>query len=323
MLSRSLLKKSIVESRLLLVSCMAALYAFCWVRVWLVSFFEMSRFKAIIEQFREYERFSPVPFEQLFTYTGRIALAFDEPVVVMSMSMWAIARGSDCVSGEIGRGTMEMLLAQPVSRVQVLWSQATVTIGGVVLLATASWLGIYTGIMTTTVKEPAPAETWTIPWLDFDISNPFAEEEMVDVPMSLQVDPANFVPASFNLLALGVFLAGLSSLLSSLDRYRWRTIGLVAGIFVVQVILKIISLAADRLHWLGYCTFFSAYEPEQFVSVALNNPENVWSIALFDASGHYAGLGPLGYNLILLGMGLAAYVAASLVFRARDLPAPL
>jgi ABC-2 type transport system permease protein len=155
------------------------------------------------------------------------------------------------------------------------------------------------------------------------LSNPFAEEEMVDVPMSMQVDAVDFAPASFNLLSLGVFLAGLSSLLSSLDRYRWRTIGLVAGIFVVQVILKIVGLAADRLHWLAYCTFFSAYEPEQFVSVSVNSPENVWSIALFDASGQYTGLGPLGYNLILLGMGLGAYAAATFAFRARDLPAPL
>jgi ABC-2 type transport system permease protein len=317
------LKKSIIESRLLLISCMAALYSFCWVRVWIVSFFEMSRFKAIVEQFREYERFSPVPFEQLFTYAGRIALTYDEPVVVVCMSMWAIARGSDCVSGELGRGTMEMLLAQPVSRLQVLLSQATVTISGVVLLAAASWLGVYTGIMTTSVKEPAPTATWTVPWLGFEVSNPFAEERMVDVPMSQHVDPAAFVPASFNLLALGIFLAGLSSLFSSFDRYRWRTIGLVAGIYIVQVILKIVGLAADRLHWLAYCTFFTAYEPEAFVSVAVNNPENVWSIVVYDASGQYAGLGPMGYNLILLGMGLAAYIAASLVFRRRDLPAPL
>ena len=141
--------------------------------------------------------------------------------------------------------------------------------------------------------------------------------------MSIEVDSATFVPASFNLMALGVFLAGLSSLFSSWDRYRWRTIGLVAGIFVVQVIIKIIGLAAERFQWLGYCTFFSAYEPEQFVSVAVNRPEDVWSVFLYDASGQLTGLGPLGYNLILLGMGLAAYIAATFVFRARNLPAPL
>ena len=38
------------------------------------------------------------------------------PLVLFSAVIWAIMRGSDCVSGEIGRGTMEMLLAQPVRR---------------------------------------------------------------------------------------------------------------------------------------------------------------------------------------------------------------
>ncbi len=325
MINRSLLKKSIVESRMLLFACVAALYAFCWARVWIVSLFEMDRFKAIVEQFREFERFSPVPFDQLFTYSGRIAMTFDEPVVVVSMCMWAIARGSDCVSGELGRGTMEMLLAQPVSRIQVLWSQALVTVGGVAVLAGASWLGIYTGIMTTSVKEAVPSATWTIPWIDIEIPNLLEadEEETVDVPMAFRVDPVDFVPASVNLLALGFFLAGLSSFFSSLDRYRWRTIGVVAGICVVEVIIKIIGLAADRLHWLGYFSFFSSYEPERFVNVAVRTPENTWSIALYDAAGVFTGLGPLGYDLVLIGMGLAGYLAATYIFHARDLPAPL
>jgi ABC-2 type transport system permease protein len=323
LINRSLLKKSVIEARLLFVACAAALYAFCWARVWMVSLFEMSRFQTIVEQFREFERFSPVPFEQLFTYPGRIAMAYDEPVVVVSICMWAIARGSDCISGELGRGTMEMLLAQPVSRVQVLWSQAAVTISGVVLLAATSWLGIYTGIATTSIKEPAPAPTWTIPWLDIQLPNPLAEEELVEVPMAFHVDQVDFVPAAFNLMALGFFLAGLTTLCSALDRYRWRTIGIVAGFCIVQVIVKVIGLAADHLNWLGYLSFFSAYEPERFVSAAINSPEQTWNLVVFDTSGAWVGLGPLGYSLVLIGMGLAAYLAATFIFRARDLPAPL
>jgi len=322
-MNRSLLNKSIIEGRLLLLSCMAAMYSFCWARVWVVSQFEMSRFKVIIEQFREYERFSPVPFEQLFTYGGRIALTYDEPIVVTCVTLWAIARGSDCVSGEIGRGTMEMLLGQPISRVKVLWSQAAVTIAGIALLALTSWLGIYTGVMTVSVQEPAPPETWSIPWLDIELSNPLAEEKTQLTPMSEKVDPEIFVPAAVNLFALGFFLAGLTSFFSSLDRYRWRSIGLVVGIYIVQVIIKVLALATDRFHWLLNCTFFTAFEPERFVSIAANTPEYTWSLVLRDEAGHFADLGPLGYDLILIGMGLIAYAGATIIFRRRDLPAPL
>jgi hypothetical protein len=34
-------------------------------------------------------------------------------------------------------------------------------------------------------------------------------------------------------------------------------------------------------------------------------------------------LGPLGYNVILLGIGFAAFAGATVAFRIRDLPAPL
>jgi len=321
-INRSLINKSIVESRLLLVCCMAALFGFCWTRVWLVSQFEMSRFQTIVEQFQQFERFFPVPFEQLFTYAGRIALTYDEPIVVVCISLWAIARGSDCISGEIGRGTMEMLLAQPVSRVQVLWSHVLVTVAGTGLLAIASWLGVYVGIQTTVVEEPAPAARVTIPWFGVEFPNPLAPVQMERVPMRERVRATWFVPAAFNLFSLGVFGAGLSTLMSAFDRYRWRTIGIVAGFYLVQMTLKIVGLAADHLSWLSRLTFFTAYEPERFVSVAIHNSERTWSLWFRDAQG-LSVLGPLGYNLILLGLGFAAFVGATIVFRIRDLPAPL
>lgn len=322
-MNRSLLNKSIIESRLLLLSCMAAMYSFCWARVWVVSQFDMSRFKAVIEQFREYERFSPVPFEQLFTYAGRIALTYDEPIVVVCVTLWAIARGSDCISGEIGRGTMEMLLGQPIRRVQVLWSQASVTIAGIAILALTSWLGLYTGIMTNSIQEPAPREVLTIPWLNIELPNPLAQEKTQWTPLSEKVDPEVFVPAAVNLFALGFFLAGLTSFFSSLDRYRWRSIGLVVGIYIFQVIVKVLALASDNLRWLLNCTFFTAFEPERFVSIAANTPEHAWSLVLFEDGGRWLDLGPLGYDLILIGMGTLAYLSATWIFHRRDVPAPL
>lgn len=321
-MNRSLLKKTVLEARLLLLSCMAAVFSFCWAWVWLASQFEMGRFETVVEQFREYERFSPVPFEQLFTYTGRIAMAFDEPIVVLCISLWAIARGSDCISGEIGRGTMEMLLAQPVSRLQVLVSQASVTIVGIGILSLTCWLGIYAGIMTNTVEEPV-VQSWTIPWLNWQLPNPLAEEQVRQVPMADQVDPAEFAPAVFNLFALGFFLAGISSLLSACDRYRWRTIGLVVGVFIFQLIVKVLGLASDRLDWLARCTFFTAYEPQRFVSLAIHSPESAWALVLRDENQRWVDLGPLGYDLVLIGLGAAAYLAAAVIFSKRDLPAPL
>ncbi len=321
-MQRALLRKNIGEAQLLLAASMLVMFAFCWVRVWIVSLLPTDRFKNILEQFREFERFLPVPFDQLFTYPGRIALTYDELIVVMSVAIWSIARGSDAVAGELGRGTMEVLLAQPVGRLRVLGTQALVTTVGVALLAVTSWCGLYVGIHTTTVKElvdPPPAWPWSI------LMSPdqLMAGETRDVPMSTKVNVVDLTPAAVNLFALGFFLAGLSTFFSSLDRYRWRTIGIVAAIYVVQIILKIVGLASDSTRWLRNWTFFSAYEPERFVSLAVHSPGAAWSFWLVDEQGRFVELGPLSYNLLLVGMGLAAYVLAAWVFHRRDLPAPV
>lgn len=322
-MNRALLKKYIGEAQWLWLACAAALFAFCWFRVWLISRLSIGQFESIIENFREYERFSPVPFEQLFTFSGRVAMMYSEPLVVLCVSIFAIARGSDCVSGEIGRGTMEMLLAQPVSRLQVLGTHAAVTLLGVSLLSLVTWLGMSAGIHTTYVKEQGPQPTYKVPFTGIEVPNPLAKREIVHVPLAEKVDQRNFVPAIVNLLSLGVFLAGLSTFFSSWDRYRWRTIGFIVGFYVVQLIIKVAALASDRLSWLTYCSVFTAYEPEALVSVAVNFPEETWSIFRFDDEGNFRRLGPLGYDLILLGLGWVTYTASAIIFCKRDIPAPL
>lgn len=321
-MQRALLRKNIGEAQLLLMASMLVLFAFCWVRVWIVSLLPTERFKNILEQFREFERFLPVPFDQLFTYPGRIALTYDELIVVMSVAIWSIARGSDAVAGELGRGTMEVLLAQPVGRLRVLGTQALITTVGVALLALTSWCGLYAGIHTTTVKEPVtPPLTW--PWSALMSPEQLMEGETREVPMSTKVNVLDLAPAALNFFALGFFLAGLSTFFSALDRYRWRTIGVVAAIYVVQIIMKIVGLAADSTRWLLKWTFFSAYEPERFVSLAVHSPTAAWSFWLTDDQGHFVAWGPLSYDLLLVGMGVAAYVLAAWVFCRRDLPAPV
>ncbi len=320
----ALVRKSVRESQLLLISSTLVMFAFCWLRVWLISLLPTDRFETIVEQFREFERFVPVPFEQLFTYAGRLALTYDELIVVMCVVVWAIARGSDCVAGELGRGTMEMVLAQPVSRRRVLWTQSLVTISGLALLVLASWVGIYVGIQTTAVDEPVQApdlSPWALPGMLADPAQ-MLEGPTRKVPMSEKVSPAVLWPATVNLFCLGFFLAGLSTLVSAADRYRWRTIGIVAAIYVVQLIMKIVGLAADRWAWLLKCTFLTAYDPERFVSVAVHTPEHTWSLIMPGDDGARV-LGPLGSDLLLLTLGLVAYLAALLIFQRRDLPAPV
>src|SRR5262249_569700 len=161
------------------------------------------------------------------------------------------------VSGELNRGTMEMLLAQPISRSQVILSQAMVVVWGLVLLAAATWVGTFVGIHTSRAKiERQPSLNMP---LGYNVPLPFLKAKIEKVPMRSQVDPRQFIPAAVNLFCLGFCFAGGASLLSACDRYRWRTVGLSISFLVVQTVCKLLGVAAKDWHWLKNLSVFSAY----------------------------------------------------------------
>jgi beta-exotoxin I transport system permease protein len=274
-MNRALWIKSLLEARLLLLALAVLLFAFNWIFVWISSMIELGPFGVFLQTLPpSFEKLSGVPFTSVATSLGRISMAYVDPVVVFAATIWGIGRGSDAVSGEIGRGTMEMLLAQPVRRISVLATQAAVTIGGAALLALAAWLGTCAGVATVKLDD--------------------------------QVSMTAFLPGVVNLFALMLFLAGFSTMVSSWDNYRWRTIGVVGGFYVVELVIKVVARLVAKLEWLMQFTFLGAFEPQALII----DPRQAWAVSL-------------KYDGALVGLGLASYLVAAVVFCNRDLPAPL
>jgi ABC-2 type transport system permease protein len=216
-----------------------------------------------------------------------------------------------------------MLLAQPISRLQAFAAQAVTTTAGVALLAFVSWLGIWIGIQSNTVKIEEPPPAIRVPVLNVEIPIPLAERTFRRVPMSSQVDARDLAPAAFNLFALGFCMAGIATLVSSCDRYRWRTIGVATGVLLVQYVMKGFAITAASLGWMSQLTLFTPYEPLKWVSLEARRAGQGWAWLHTDAQGRFLEWGPLANNAVLLGIGLTAYLAATVVFNRRDLPAPL
>jgi ABC-2 type transport system permease protein len=276
MLNRALWVRTLSDAKGLILGCAAVLLAFFWVSVWMLSMVQLVKLPKLLTEFLPswMQGMVPIPIEAVGTYEGILSLSYMDPVVLFTLTVYAIARGSDIVSGQLDRGTLEMLLAQPLRRITVFVTHAAVTLGGAALLAAACLLGSFVGL--SLVRLPDPVTT------------------------------ATFIPAAFNLFALTFFLAGLTSVVSSCQRYRWQTISWVGGFYIVELIVKIVSRSSPKLQWLAHWTFFGAFEP----SVLATAKEDVLALSL-------------RYNGILLAMGLAAYVLAALIFCRRDLPAPL
>ncbi|MEM9825248.1 MAG: ABC transporter permease subunit [Planctomycetota bacterium] len=316
-----LIAKYVSGCWLLWAACGLAMFAFAWVRVWVVSLLDMSQFQSVLEQFRQYERFAPIDFDSLLTYTGRVGMTYDEPIIIFCTVIWCVARGSDVVAGELNRGTMEMILAQPIRRSTLLNSHALVSVLGLAGLCLLVWLGIAIGIQVTAVTESGVAPSLKIPFLNWEIPIGSPPDEKTIVPLRERVDAMVFLPATVNLFAFGFFLLGLSSLLSSIDRYRWRAIGMVIGIYVCQLVLYGLGKAAGSLQWLLSTSFFSCYKAQKMTSLV--HQEGFAAIFRMDRPLADGMLPPLIYPLLLIAMGAGFYAAAKYLFEKRDLPAPL
>lgn len=321
MIHHVLVRSYAKQAALLFLSLAAALFAFSWVRVWVVSLLDMGQFQTILEQFRDFEKFAPISFDSLFTYQGRVGLTYDEPIVILCTVVWCISRGSDVVSGELGRGTMEMLLAQPISRGQLLWSHATVAVAGLALLCAMVWLGIAVGVSATTVDETVPRPSVEVPLFGWNIPLQLDEPEKETFPLSERVDARAYFAATFNLFAFGFFLLGLSTLLSCMDRYRWRTVGVVMAIYVLQLVMFGLGKAADSLQWLQGLSFFNCYRPQKLSALVTEGGQAAaWSLFSKMPESMFP---PLVYPLILIVLGGVFYLAAAKRLNTRDLPAPL
>lgn len=98
-----------------------------------------------------------VPLKLLAGPTGQLSVIYIDVVTMLVCVGWALGRGSDAVSGEIARGTMDLILSLPVWRLTVLLAPAVVTALGSMLLAASVHLGLKIGLECVHLD---PASRW-------------------------------------------------------------------------------------------------------------------------------------------------------------------
>lgn len=243
-------KKTWGDQRGLLLALGALWTAFPWIYIWLSAQIPMPAFQDVLLRAipQDWQKLSGVPFTEVATHAGRVALAFVDPVIVLGATVWGITRGSDAVSGQVERGTMEMVLAQPVRRTAVFVTQAVATTVGSATLCAVLFAAVWTAITTG-------------PWAG-------------------KVDPGRFVPATLNVFGLMTCLAGVSACVSAADSHRWRTIGILCGFYVFSILAKLVGRLSRTFSWVGYLSVLNAYEPQRLVG----SPSAAWPLlTTFDA----------------------------------------
>ncbi|NLX96432.1 MAG: ABC transporter permease subunit [Rhodopirellula sp.] len=115
---------------------------------------------------------------------------------------------------------------------------------------------------------------------------------------------APFLSGSTNLFAMTFCLAGATAFLSAFEHDRWRTIWRAGVFFVLSLIVKLVARMWPDGRWLGWFSFLSAFEPQTLIL-----SRDGWGQTI-------------RYDLTLVALGLACYIAAALVFWYRDIPVP-
>jgi ABC-2 type transport system permease protein len=268
--------KTFNDAWILTAAAGALLLVFSGLYVFMGSQFEDEKLNVILENLPDvFGKVTPIPLNQLVTPLGRIAGLLVDPTLFLTCGLWAVARGSDAVSGELNRGTMEMLLAQPVPRYQIVLVQAVVTTICAATLCLVVLVGVSVGVWLAAYKQPVNFE--------------------------------QYARGVFNLFCLNYVIAAVTTLLSSMDRYRWRTLALGGGFMVVSLIVKVLSRLKEQFEPLRYLTVYGAYEPWWLIDAKPDEYVSLW----------------LSLNGTLLLIGTASFMLATIIFCKRDLPAPL
>lgn len=258
----ALWRKTARDARRQLVASSVALILFGWLFVWLQSLFEPGVVVKLLDFLPKFvEPLIGIPLAKLATPVGRISVLYVHLITLLICIGWAVGRGSDVVSGEIGRGTMDFVATLPVQRHATVAVSAVVTGVGAAVLAMSVWIG--SGLGLATVRFPEP------------------------------VDLRIFLPGVLNLSAMTFCLAGLTAFCSSWDSSRWRTILVAGGLFAVCSVIKMVARLWEPGAWLRYFTFLTAFEPQKLI---LLEPERTGPLA-WQYNVVLVGLGLLGYGV--------------------------
>jgi ABC-2 type transport system permease protein len=256
--------------------------------------------------------------------TDFLAVELLHPVVIVLVFLWAVGKSSGAVSGELGGGTMELLLSQPVPRGKLILAHLLVDAITIPVMVLSIVVGTQLGMWS--VGEFREKQE-VIDKVNAKVNNRAGENLPAFVPKFkvlkdreakvLEVSTAGQWKGALNLAALVFAMSGVGLVISACGRNRWRTTGWAVLLVLSMFVLNVIAQLWEPLGFVRPFTLFFYYQPHKHW---LNDQ---WHADLGACWGVGEGQLTAPAVPLLLVVGAVGYGVGWWVFRKRDLPAPL
>ncbi len=159
-----------------------------------------------------------------------MSISYVHPLTQIILCVWAIGRAAGAITGEIDRGTMELLLAQPIARPRLLKAHLLLDVLTIPLLCLGIWGGTVLGTLWIGLWEPGNSDS--------------------------AVNPLVFAPALLNVAVLLFAISGYTMWLSACGRFRGRVLGLAVLVTLVQFLINVVGQLLDFFEPLRPFTVF-------------------------------------------------------------------
>ncbi len=140
----------------------------------------------------------------------------------MLLIVYAITQGTGAIAGEETSGTMDLLLAQPISRTEIVLVKTAVAVTGSAAIAMMAFGGF----------------ALSIPWVEIDVTH------------------AGTFRACANALPLTLFFFGLSLWFGAVAPSRTHAVGGSIAIAVITYFINSLAAGVDEIDWLRYASPF-------------------------------------------------------------------
>lgn len=166
---------------------------------------------------------------ELIDFIASYLYGFVVPVLPM---IFTVVVANNLVAKKVDNGDIVYLLASPVKRRKIVFTQAAVLLTGIVLLLV--W---FVGVCLVACSLLFPG----------------------------QLDMEKFVALNIGAISLHLFIGGICFASSCIFNNSSHSLALGAGVCTVSYIIQMLSSADSKLEGLKYASFFTLFEPQAVI----------------------------------------------------------